>query len=92
MLGNLSPYFPNPRGFGIEEYNIPVGSEVSWLNMIHRHGSRYPEMSGQAPERNLGKKIMDAKGRFKAHGALSFLNNWSFMLGAEILVPIGKQE
>ena len=25
-------------------------------------------------------------------GALSFLNNWSYQLGAEILVPVGRQE
>ncbi|KAF2471100.1 3-phytase A precursor [Lindgomyces ingoldianus] len=89
-LANLSPYFPNPRGFGVQEYPIPCGSIVTWLNMVHRHGSRYPEISGR--ERTLGKKIMGAKGKFTASGALEFLNNWKFMLGAEILVPIGKQE
>ncbi|KAF2864841.1 histidine phosphatase superfamily [Massariosphaeria phaeospora] len=91
-LGILSPYFPNPRGFGVNEFPIPSGSNVSWLNMVHRHGSRYPEFSGGAPERSLGKKIMDAKGKFKARGALAFLNTWRFSLGAEILVPIGKQQ
>ncbi|ORY14196.1 3-phytase A precursor [Clohesyomyces aquaticus] len=90
FLANLSPYFPNPRGFGVEEYSVPAGSNVTWLNMVHRHGSRYPEATGR--ERTLGKKIMDAKGKFKAKGALEFLNNWQFMLGAEILVPMGKQE
>ncbi|KAF2006772.1 phosphoglycerate mutase-like protein [Amniculicola lignicola CBS 123094] len=91
-LANLSPYFPNPNGFGADEYPIPVNSNVTWLNMVHRHGSRYPEFSGRAPERTLGKKIMDAKGKFNAYGSLSFLNDWKFGLGAEILVPIGKQE
>ena len=91
-LANLSPYFPNPRGFGVDEYPVPPGANVSWLNMVHRHGSRYPEFSGGAAERTLGKKIVDAKGNFKAHGPLSFLNNWRFMLGAEILVPNGKME
>ncbi|KAF2017591.1 phosphoglycerate mutase-like protein [Aaosphaeria arxii CBS 175.79] len=91
-LANLSPYFPHPDGFGVNEYPIPPGSNVSWLNMVHRHGSRYPEFSGRAPERTLGAKIMAAKGNFTAHGPLSFLNSWEFLLGAEILVPIGKQE
>lgn len=71
---------------------MPPGSNVSWLNMVHRHGSRYPEIGGRGAERALGKKLMDAMGKFKAHGQLSFLNSWRFMLGAEILVPIGKQE
>ncbi|KAF2128041.1 phosphoglycerate mutase-like protein [Dothidotthia symphoricarpi CBS 119687] len=91
-LANISPYFPNPRGFGVDEYMIPPGANVTWLNMIHRHGSRYPEFSGGAAERKLGQKIMDAKGKFTGHGALSFLNYWTFGLGAEILVPMGKQE
>jgi hypothetical protein len=91
-LANISPYFPNPRGFGVNEYAIPPGTNVTWLNMVHRHGSRYPEFSGDAAERTLGKKIMDAKGKFTGHGALEFLNYWTFGLGGEILVPIGKQE
>jgi hypothetical protein len=60
--------------------------------MVHRHGSRYPEVSGDAAERTLGKKLTDAAGKFTGHGALEFLNYWTFGLGAEILVPMGKQE
>lgn len=91
-LANLSPYFPNPRGFGVKEYPIPPGTNVTWLNMVHRHGSRYPEVSGDAAERTLGKKLADAAGKFTGHGPLSFLNDWQFLLGAEILVPNGKYE
>lgn len=91
-LANLSPYFPNPRGFGVNEYPIPPGANVTWVNMVHRHGSRYPEVSGEAAERTLGKKLTDAAGKFTAHGPLSFLNDWKFLLGAEILVPNGKYE
>jgi hypothetical protein len=89
-LGNLSPYFPNPRGFGVDEYAMPVGSNVSWVNMISRHGSRYPT-SGPGPA-SVGEKIRNATGRFNATGSLTFLNTWKYSLGAEILVPIGKQE
>jgi len=91
-LANLSPYFPNPRGFGVNEYSIPPGSNISWLNMVHRHGSRYPEFRGDAAERTLGLKIANATGKFTGHGPLDFLNDWKFLLGAEILVPNGKQE
>lgn len=89
-LGILSPYFPNPRGFGVDEYAIPFGSNVTWVNMVHRHGSRYPEVTGR--ELKLAKKIMNAKGKFYATGPLAFLNQWNSMLGAEILVPVGKQQ
>ncbi|OCK84849.1 phosphoglycerate mutase-like protein [Lepidopterella palustris CBS 459.81] len=90
LLGNLSPYFPNPRGFGVSEYPLPPGSNVSWVNMISRHGSRYPTISS-GPQ-VLGQKIYNATGKFNATGPLSFLNTWKYGLGAEILVPIGKQE
>jgi hypothetical protein len=91
-LAILSPYFPNPRGFGVNEYSVPAGSNVTWLNMVHRHGSRYPEFSGDAAERTLGLKLAAAEGKFTGHGPMYFLNDWKFMLGAEILVPNGKAE
>jgi hypothetical protein len=59
--------------------------------MLSRHGSRYPT-SGAGAE-VIGQKITNftkAGGRFG--GDLSFLNTWSYKLGAEILVPVGKQE
>ncbi|KAF2493802.1 phosphoglycerate mutase-like protein [Lophium mytilinum] len=90
LLGSLSPYFPNPRGFGVNEYSLPPGSSISWVNMVSRHGSRYPT-AGSDAER-LGQKIHDATGKFKATGPLSFLNSWKYGLGEETLVPIGKQE
>jgi hypothetical protein len=60
--------------------------------MVHRHGSRYPEFSGDAAERTLGLKLAAAEGKFTGHGPMDFLNDWKFMLGAEILVPNGKAE
>lgn len=61
--------------------------------MLHRHGARYPT-SSEGPVA-LSKKIRDyTSGRSNApfKGSLEFLNTWTYKLGAEILVPIGKQE
>ncbi|KAI9839060.1 MAG: hypothetical protein M1837_002278 [Sclerophora amabilis] len=92
LMGSLSPYFPNPNGFGILEYPLPQGSNVSQLHMLHRHGSRYPTSNSNVEA--LGKRIAEAKasGSFNVSGALSFLNTWSYQLGAEVLVPHGRQE
>ncbi|KAH0384235.1 phosphoglycerate mutase-like protein, partial [Aureobasidium melanogenum] len=88
-MGQLSPYFPNPSGFGVDEYSLPPGAEIVQLNMLSRHGSRYPTTGSGAHKFGLKHKNMtDAK----YTGELSFLNDWSYQLGAEILVPIGKQE
>lgn len=28
LMGNLSPYFPNPSGFGVSEYPLPAGASI----------------------------------------------------------------
>lgn len=28
LMGNLSPYFPNPSGFGVAEYPLPAGANI----------------------------------------------------------------
>ncbi|KAH7358798.1 histidine acid phosphatase [Plectosphaerella cucumerina] len=87
LMGYLSPYQPSP-GFGVEEYGMPEGAELVQLQMLSRHGSRYPTLDSDVAR--LGDKIRD--GRFKASGALEFLNSWKYELGHEILVPKGRSE
>ncbi|KAE8140786.1 histidine phosphatase superfamily [Aspergillus pseudotamarii] len=89
--GNLSPYFSSEDGFGVDEYPLPAGANITQMHMLHRHGSRYPSSSEGFPSWAEGiKNSTTAGNRFK--GALSFLNEWSYGLGAEILVPKGRQE
>jgi hypothetical protein len=90
LHGELSHYFPNPDGFGIDELALPAGSNISYLYMLHRHGARYPTSSSAAL--TLAAKLEKSNGRFDEMQALSFLNTWENKLGAEILVPVGKQE
>lgn len=93
-MGQLSHYFPNPDGFGVDEYPLPEGTNITFLNMLSRHGSRYPTSGSGAL--TLSSKLYNlthnTSGDFHATGALSFLNTWTPKLGAEILVPVGKQE
>ncbi|KAI9838306.1 MAG: hypothetical protein M1819_005574 [Sarea resinae] len=90
LMANLSPYFPNPVGFGVDEYPLPAGANISQVQMLHRHGSRYPTSDSSVAK--FGKRIAKAAGSLNATGALSFLNDWKFQLGAEILVPVGRGE
>jgi hypothetical protein len=57
--------------------------------MLSRHGSRYPTLGSNVYD--FGAKVANNT-KFEASGPLSFLNEWSFQLGAEILVPRGRQE
>jgi hypothetical protein len=58
--------------------------------MLSRHGSRYPTTRSNVEI--FGQKIANNSGKFLATDELSFLNTWQYQLGAEILVPRGRQE
>lgn len=92
LMGNISPYFPNPVGFGVNEYPLPAGANISQVHMVHRHGSRYPTTG--AAVQTLGETFtaLAKNGTANFTGELSFLNSYSYGLGAEILVPVGRQE
>ncbi|KAK0642429.1 3-phytase A [Lasiodiplodia hormozganensis] len=89
LMGHLTPYTPNPEGFGVDEYPLPPGTNITQLHMLHRHGERYPTSTDGSI--TLAEKIVNASGTFNATGDLAFLNGWTNKLGAEILVPVGKQ-
>jgi hypothetical protein len=92
LVGQLSSYFPNPVGFGANEYPLPPGANISQVNVLHRHGSRYP--TGTSSVASFGSKLhnLTTNGTATWSGELSFLNNWTYTLGAEILVARGRQE
>lgn len=92
LMGHLSPYFPNPVGFGIGEYRLPPGAKITTAHLLSRHGSRYP--TGDSSATTFGAKIhnITRNGTAKWTGELDFLNDWSYNLGAEILVARGRQE
>ena len=92
LHGQLSSYFPNPVGFGSNEYPLPPGANISNVHVLHRHGSRYP--TGTSSVASFGSKLhnITANGTAKWTGDLSFLNSWRYNLGAEILVARGRQE
>ncbi|KAF2860705.1 phosphoglycerate mutase-like protein [Piedraia hortae CBS 480.64] len=88
LMAQLSHYFPNPDGFGVDEYKLPEEAKIVQLNMLSRHGSRYPTSDSGALV--LAEKIGNHTSKFT--GELEFLNSWKSKLGADILVPVGKEE
>lgn len=75
----------------MNEYPLPAGTNITQVHMISRHGSRYPTTdSGTAA---LGGAIVNATANgTKFTGELSFLNDWTYALGAELLIHKGFQE
>lgn len=96
MMGYLSPYQPAPDGFGVGEWPLPRGADIVQVQMLSRHGARYPTSGPGSNVQLFGERVADAKARrvggLKAKGPLAFLNEWEYLLGYEILVPKGRQE
>ncbi|KPI34836.1 3-phytase A [Cyphellophora attinorum] len=92
LMGQLTPYQPNPVGFGSNEYSLPPGTNISQVHLLSRHGSRYP--TGDSSVSSFGSKLhnITSNGTASWSGELSFLNSWTYKMGAEILVPKGRQE
>ncbi|KAI0752965.1 phytase [Daedaleopsis nitida] len=94
--GNLSPWFTvKPGTFGVESGpEPPQGCRVTGLHLLHRHGARYPTGSSTSygGPANLSALLREAPRKWHAHGQLSFLNDWTYKLGEEILTPFGRQQ
>lgn len=92
--GQLSHYFSNPKGFGVQEHSLPENASIVQLNMLSRHGARYP--TAGAGVEHLAAKIKNyttgVLGDVTFTDDLSFINHWDYKLGQEILVGVGKAE
>jgi hypothetical protein len=86
--GALSPYFVSDEGFGHEEQPLPAQCQIKQVQILSRHGSRYPTAGSWLQD--FAKQLKDTS--FRASGPLSMLNDWSYKLGEAVLVPIGKQQ
>lgn len=89
MMGYLSPYSPSP-GFGVDEFPLPPGADIIQVQMLSRHGARYPTTGSDVTQ--LGERIANATKSFEPQGSLAFMKDWTYQLGAEILVPKGREE
>jgi hypothetical protein len=92
--GNLSPWYSvRSDDYGLTGASplTPAGCSVTQLHLLYRHGARYPT-SGAAPA-TFAQKIANAtKTGLSFSGDLSFLNVWTYKLGAELLTPSGRSE
>lgn len=71
FLGGSGPYFSFPANYGIPA-DIPVGCTLTQVQMIGRHGERYPTRSEAKGIFEAWYKISNYTGKY--NGSLSFLN------------------
>ncbi|CAI5020352.1 CIH_HP2_G0008240.mRNA.1.CDS.1 [Saccharomyces cerevisiae] len=79
FLGGSAPYFSFPANYGIPT-DIPEGCRLTQVQMIGRHGERYPTRSEAKDIFEVWYKISNYTGKYE--GSLSFLNS-----GYEFFIP-----
>ncbi|EGO00975.1 hypothetical protein SERLA73DRAFT_178983 [Serpula lacrymans var. lacrymans S7.3] len=93
--GNLSPWYSVKKGaFGVDSGPEPPETcRITGLHLLHRHGARYPTAwaSYGGPSKFAGR-LHDAAENWHATGKLSFINDWTYKLGEEVLTPFGRQQ
>ncbi|MBW0510514.1 hypothetical protein O181_050229 [Austropuccinia psidii MF-1] len=90
--GYLSPFHTLPsNAFGLDGSSpkVPQGCQLEQVHLLHRHGARYPTRS-HSPIR-FSERLKKNKG-YKGFRSLSFLNDWEYGLGIEILTPFGRNQ
>ncbi|BEI80529.1 hypothetical protein CcaverHIS002_0110580 [Cutaneotrichosporon cavernicola] len=89
--GNLSPY-RSVKSHGLKKSSqaIPDHCELEEMHWLQRHGARYPTSNPMGPA-GLSERLKKG-GKWNASGALSFLNDWEYKLGAELLTPFGRSQ
>jgi hypothetical protein len=93
--GNLSPWYSvRSSDYGLPDANplVPDGCDITQVHLLYRHGARYPT-SGAAPQ-TFAQKVVNATkaGGLAFSGDLSFLGDWTYKLGAELLTPFGRSQ
>jgi hypothetical protein len=75
------------ESFGLDDTSelIPEGCELKQAILLHRHGARYPTSDASPAVFAAAVNAAASNGTFSATGPLSFLNTWTYNLGAEIL-------
>jgi hypothetical protein len=94
--GNLAPAKSlDAETFGLPESSllIPADCKLNQVHLLHRHGARYPTTGGGPSvfAAAVNSAANSTQG-LNATGPLSFLNTWTYNLGAEILTPFGRKQ
>ncbi|KAH7923635.1 acid phosphatase [Leucogyrophana mollusca] len=80
-----SPYFP------VSEYAPPpTGCTITQVNLLQRHGARYPTASVGVSLQQSVAKLQGAD--LSDDPSLTFLMNFTYALGTDILVPYGAAQ
>ncbi|KAI2610212.1 phosphoglycerate mutase-like protein [Hypoxylon fragiforme] len=92
--GNLSPWYSlSSADYGLPDTSplAPPGCSVTQVHLLYRHGARYP--TSDADPAQFASKIANATEKgFEVRGDLTFLSDWTYKLGGELLTPFGRSQ
>lgn len=86
-LGQYSPWFAAPSEINVAP---PSGCEVSFANVLSRHGGRFPTMNKSPQYALLIAKIHNTSKAYP--GNFGFLKDYQYTLGSDSLTAAGQQE
>lgn len=85
--GQYSPFYKVPSDLpGV----VPTQCEVTLVQLLSRHGARFPTTDKSAQYNATVSKIKSSATHLT--GSYQFLTNYTYELGAEDLTPLGQQE
>jgi len=86
--GQYSPYF-SLEGEGTSG-DVPKGCEITFVQVLSRHGARYPTAPRSKKYAELVADIQATATDFK--GSAAFLKNYKYMLGSDDLTTFGERQ
>ncbi len=93
--GNLSPWFSvdsGDNGLPDASPQVPDGCELTQVHLLHRHGARYPTTADAPAQFAAALHQVAGTSGFSVSGPLKFLSTWTYKLGADLLLPFGRQQ
>ena len=87
LWGQYSPYYAVRPEHSNEP---PKGCHITFVQMLSRHGARFPTYQKSAAYKDLVSRIQQDVKSFR--GQYGFLKAYSYDLGADDLIEFGRQE
>ncbi|KAL4885546.1 histidine phosphatase superfamily [Aspergillus karnatakaensis] len=89
LWGQYSPYFSLQHESTISQ-DVPDDCEITFVQVLSRHGARYPTESKSAKYADLIAAIQKNVTLFE--GKYAFLGNYEYILGADDLTTFGEDQ
>ncbi|KAK0701828.1 histidine phosphatase superfamily, partial [Lasiosphaeria miniovina] len=85
--GQYSPFFSVPSNIST---HVPAGCALTFVQLLHRHGSRFPTANKSAAYNESITKIHDTVTHY-GHD-FAFIKDYQYTLGADQLTHFGQEE